>query len=396
MRGWGVSPRLCLECGRYVTGSGDCYMAHSKRSGGGLADLESWYVEKSVADPLARTARSLHDKTLCVMGGCGQVGSHVLTKLYELGQAPESLCVNDNLSLGKPANLPASLRHLVDTRTHREFVAVPPSAPDVLIFVGGRSSAPHFSGLDDVLEEIECWKAVLEWCVSEGVRLIFASTSSLAKVRPSVESQRAWPGSLYELTKLMMEEMAIQQALCDGLKVQVCRFFSVYGVTEQHKGNFGNLYTQILWHAREGVPFEVWGQDGVFSPGEQTRDTIFAAEVARAVLFLLSLPAPEPSLADVSTLTYNVGQGRPVSVNEMVDQVGALVVERPGIVHAQVPAHVKNYVVHTWGDPGRLVGAGFEPLFTDHVANLRFIDRALSDMDWYWSVVDRVRARLSQ
>ena len=53
---------------------------------------------------------------------------------------------------------------------------------------------------------------------------------------------------------------------------------------------------------------------------------------------------------------------------------------------------MKNYVVHTWGDPSRLVGAGFEPLFTDHVANLRFIDRALGDMEWYWSVVERVRA----
>lgn len=370
-------------------------MAHSKQVSGELAELESWYVDRSVADPLVRTAGDLRDKTICVMGGCGQVGSHVLTKLYELGHAPESLYVNDNLALGKPDNLPVPLRSVVDRRAHREFIAAPPPAPDVLIFVGGRSSAPHFSGLDDVLEEIECWKAILEWCVENGVRLIFASTSSLAKTRPSIETQRAWPGSLYELTKLMMEEMAIQQALCDGLKVQICRFFSVYGVTEQHKGNFGNLYTQILWHAREGVPFEVWGQEGVFGPGEQTRDTIFAAEVARAVLFLLSLPAPEPRLDDVHALTYNVGQGRPVSVNEMVDQVGALVGERPEIVHVQVPPHVKNYVVHTWGDPGRLVGAGFEPLFTDHVANLRFIDGALGDMDWYWSVVERVRARLA-
>ena len=368
-------------------------MALSKRSSGGLAQLESWYVDMCVTDPLVGAASGLRDKTICVMGGCGQVGSHVLTKLYELGQASESLYVNDNLSLGKPDNLPAPLRPLVDSRAHREFVAAPPPAPDVLIFVGGRSSAPHFRGLDDVLEEIECWKAVLEWCTENGVRLIFASTSSLAKTRPSVETQRAWPGSLYELTKLMMEEMAIQQALCDGLKVQICRFFSVYGVTEQHKGNFGNLYTQILWHARRGVPFEVWGQDGVFAPGEQTRDTIFAAEVARAVLFLLSLPAPEPCLDDVSALTYNVGQGRPVSVSEMVDQVGALLGERPAIVHGRVPPDVKNYVVHTWGDPGRLVGAGFESRFTDHVANLRFIDAALGDMEWYWSAVERVRAR---
>ena len=86
----------------------------------------------------------------------------------------------------------------------------------------------------------------------------------------------------------------------------------------------------------------------------------------------------------MSALTYNIGQGRPVSVNEMVEQVAALLGERPNIVRTQVPPHVKNYVVHTWGDPGRLLDAGFRPLFTDHVANLRFIDAALSDMEWYW------------
>ena len=260
-----------------------------------------------------RRARGLRDASVCVMGGCGQVGSHVLAKLYELGQPPDSLLVNDSLSLGETANLPAPLRPLVDARPHREFAAAPPTpAPDVLVFVGGRSSAPHFGGLDDVLEEIECWKAILEWCVAEDVRLIFASTSSLGKVRPSVESQRAWPGSLYELTKLMMEEMAIQQALCDGLKVQICRFFSVYGVTERHKGDFGNLYTQILWHARAGVPFEVWGQDGVFGAGEQTRDTIFAAEGSArdTVSAVLARAGAEPGRRVRAHLQHRTGPPR--------------------------------------------------------------------------------------
>ena len=284
----------------------------------------------------------------------------------------------------------------MDTRSHLEFVKALPRAPDILIFVGGRSSAPHFGSLADVMEEIECWRAILEWCAGAGIRLIFASTSSLGKLRPSVETQRAWPGSLYELTKLMMEEMAIQQALCEGLQVQICRFFSVYGVTEQHKGNFGNLYTQILWHAREGVPFELWGQEGVFNPGEQTRDTIFATEVARAILFLLSLPVPKPTLGDVSSLTYNVGQGQPVSVNKMIEQIEALLQARPQIVRTEVPTEVKNYVVHTWGDPSRLIQAGFAPVFTDHVANLRFINCALTDMDWYWSVVEQIRSTLSR
>ena len=355
-------------------------------------NVADWYIEKSLNDPLLPAARALRDKKVCVMGGCGQVGSHTITKFYELGLPIANLHINDDLSLGRRENLPGPLRGQVDTRSHLEFARDPRCEPDIVIFLGGRSSAPHFTSLADVAEETETWRAVLEWCVDKKIRLVLASTSSLCKVRPSVETQRVWPGSLYELAKLAMEEMAIQQALSEGLAVQVCRFFSVYGVTEQHKGNFGNLYTQILWHAREGVPFEVWGQEGVFGPGEQTRDTIFAAEVARAVLFLLTLADPTPVLDDISSLVYNVGQGEPVSVTQMIEQVSVLLGQRPQIVEAEVPSDVKNYVAHTWGDPQKLVQAGFRPMFTDHVANLRFIDKALTDMGSYWSAVEALRS----
>ena len=359
-------------------------------------DPADWYMEKSINDPLVTAAQGLMGKKICIIGGCGQIGSHAITKLYELGLPIANFQINDNLSLGRIENLPGLLRDAVDTRSHLEFARDPRCQPDIVIFVGGRSSAPHFRSLADVVEETETWRAILEWCVAEGIRLILASTSSLCKARPSVETQRVWPGSFYELAKLMMEEMAVQQALSEELAVQICRFFSVYGVTEQHKGNFGNLYTQILWHATEGVPFEVWGRKGEFEPGEQTRDTIFAAEVARAVLYLLTLPDPEPTVEDISALTYNIGQGQPVSVNQMIEQVSAVLDQAPRIIESEVPSEVKNYVVHTWGNPDKLIQAGFKATFTDHVANIRFIDWASTDLGRYWSAVEKIRSSSGQ
>lgn len=351
------------------------------------------FVERSAGDPLRARFDGLKGRTVCILGGCGQVGSHLATKLYELGWPPENLWINDNLSLGRRENLPPPLRDRVDPRPHLEFAQNPGLDADVVVFVGGRSSAPHFKTFADVLDEVSAWRAVVEWCTAAGSRLLLASTSSLCKTRPSVETQPVWAGSYYELTKLMMEEMAITAALLHGLNVRVARLFSVYGVAEQHKGSFGNLYTQLLRHARSGERFELWGQAGRFKPGEQTRDTIFAADVARALLFLLALPAPRPTLGDVSDLVYNVGQGRPVTVLEMIDRVAARVGRRPVIDEAEVPRGVKNYVVHTWGDPAKLLGAGFIPLFADHVENLSLIDVAMSDMDAYWHAVDRIRER---
>lgn len=354
-------------------------------------DIGDRYIKKTLADTLLPKIQELRNKILCVMGGCGQIGSHIITKLYEFDFHIDNIFINDNLSLGKRENLPEPLRDRVNILSHPEFIKNPNCTPDIVIFVGGRSSAPHFSNLDDVMQEITAFKSILEWCVKHDIRLIFASTSSLCKERPSVETKKVWPGSLYELTKLVMEEMAIQQALCEDLSVQICRFFSVYGVTEQHKGNFGNLYTQLLWHAREEVPFELWGEEGVFKHGEQTRDTIFADEVARAVLFLLTLPVPKPRLDDISTITYNVGQGKPVSVLEMIQQVSALG-KVPQIIKKSVPQDVKNYVVHTWGNPEKLYQAGFVPLYDSHEENLRFINQALDNIEWYWEMVEQIRS----
>jgi len=357
-------------------------------------DIQNWYIHKTIEDPHQSDFQTLKTQKICVMGGCGQVGSHLITKLYEFGYPIEQLSINDDLRLGKRENLPASLRHQVDTRSHKDYALTPAVHPDILIFVGGRSSVPHFHNLADLLDEIETWKVVLEWCVTENIRLIFASTSSLCKKRPSLENQRVWPGSLYEAAKLMMENMAIQQALCENLAVQICRFFSIYGVTEQHKGNFGNLFTQILWHSLEQTPFELWGQQGLFAPGEQTRDTIFAAEVSRALLYLLTLPTPQPQIDNISDLVYNIGQGQPTTIRHMIGQIEALLPpdRQPIIVESPVPEDIQNYVVHTWGNPQKLLGTAFQPLFTEHSENLKFITYALlSKMNWYWTIVEHIR-----
>ena len=65
---------------------------------------------------------------------------------------------------------------------------------------------------------------------------------------------------------------------------------------------------------------------------------------------------------------------------------------QPIIVETEIPAYIKNYVIHTWGNPQELLRTGFKPIFTDHTMNLKFIIQALcSKMEWYWSVVEEIR-----
>ena len=353
-----------------------------------------WYRDRVAQDPLNASFQRLRHQTICIMGAAGQVGSHFLAKCYELGFDPAFIDLNDNLSLGTVENLPPSFQHRLDLRSHREYANNPPRHPDTLVFVGGRSSAPHFQSLADVLDEIKTWEEILNWCCQENIRLIFASTSSLCKQRPSIESQMVWPGSLYELCKLMMENMAIQQALEANLQLQICRFFSVYGVTESHKGEFGNLYTQLLWHAIDQTPFELWGQRDRFEPGEQTRDIIFAPDVVRALLHLLTLPAPEPKLDDISDLIFNIGHGEPLTVNAMIEHVKAVLPERlwPILKTSEVPSNLLNYVADTWGNPQKLLRTGYKALFPNNIENLSYIYASLkTDRSDYWKLLETMR-----
>lgn len=354
--------------------------------------LSKWYINESLKDPLMLQSHALIKKRICIMGACGQMGSHIVTKLYELGLPSSSLMLNDCLSLGSASNLPRILRESVNSQSHKQYVETTEHTPDILLFLGGRSSASHFSSVQDVIEEIVSWGSILEWCSSHNIRLVLASTSSLCKARPSLENEPVWPGSLYELAKLTMENMAIEYSLTRNLKVQICRLFSVYGITEKHKGKLGNLYTQLLWHAKDDTNFEVWGRKGEFEPGEQTRDTIFATEAARAVLHLLTIPTPQPSIGDISSVIYNIGQGRPVALNEMVKQVSNLLGKEIKISYKEVPEDYKNYVVHTWGSPAKLLETGFQPIFINHTQNLRFINYSLDNIDEYWSTVEKIRA----
>ena len=62
--------------------------------------LSKWYINESLKDPLMLQSHALIKKRICIMGACGQMGSHIVTKLYELGLPSSSLMLNDCLSLG--------------------------------------------------------------------------------------------------------------------------------------------------------------------------------------------------------------------------------------------------------------------------------------------------------
>jgi len=98
------------------------------------------------------------------------------------------------------------------------------------------------------------------------------------------------------------------------------RLFNVFGPRARTSGTYGAVFGVFLAQLLAGKPLTVVGD------GEQTRDFTFVADVVDALL--------EVAASDKIDEIYNVGSGRPVSVNELVRLLGSpptvAVPKRPG------------------------------------------------------------------
>jgi UDP-glucose 4-epimerase len=191
----------------------------------------------------------------------------------------------------------------------------------------------HFAGIGDIVPSIERpleylsanvqgTAAVLEAARAARVqKLVYAASSScygLATV-PTGEDHPVAPQYPYALSKLQGEETAFHWHKVYGLPVNSLRIFNAYGTRSRTTGAYGAVFGVFLRQKLAGAPFTVVGD------GSQTRDFVYASDVARAFL----AAAETPLVGEV----FNVGAGQPRSVNRLVELLGGDVTyipKRPG------------------------------------------------------------------
>jgi UDP-glucose 4-epimerase len=108
------------------------------------------------------------------------------------------------------------------------------------------------------------------------------------------------------------------------------RFFSVYGERERHKGRYANVITQFLWQMKRGEPPIIYGN------GTQTRDYIYAEDVARCCILAMEKKANG---------VFNVGTGKAYSFNQVIEILNRIL--GTDIRPIYVPNPIPNYVTHT-------------------------------------------------
>jgi UDP-glucose 4-epimerase len=258
----------------------------------------------------------MSERNVLVTGGAGFIGSWVGRRFAGAGFEVRVL---DDLSTGSAANLaPGAKLVRADVR---EAAAVDAA-------VAGCSAVVHLAAFTSVPESFErhadCFRTnvlgtanVVRACVRHRVhKLVFASSSAVYGELPDAPKREAecpQPSSPYGVSKLEGEHLLATAGELDGLASAALRFFNVYGPRQAADSDYAAAVPIFLERALRGEPLTVYGD------GLQTRDFVFAADVADAVFLAATGPA---------TGVMNVGTGEGLGILRLADAVVALVGSR--------------------------------------------------------------------
>jgi UDP-glucose 4-epimerase len=313
------------------------------------------------------TFRSDGRGAVLVVGGAGYIGSHAAKALAKAGRR---VVVYDNLSNGhrnavRWGTLVEGELHdealLARTIAEHHVVSVMHFAAWLLVGESVNDPAGYYHN------NVEGTLALLRTMAAEKVQhLVFSSTAAVfgnPLRTPIDEEHPTAPINPYGETKLAVERALPHFERAYGLRAVVLRYFNAAGadpdgeIGEDHAPET-HLVPRAIEAACGGRPLYVFGDDYPTPDGTCLRDYIHVSDLASA--HLLALEHLEQGGA---SKTYNLGNGRPFSVR---DVIGA--VERAcGRPVNQVAAPRRE------GDPAVLFASsqriqdelGWRPRFTD-------------------------------
>lgn len=257
-------------------------------------------------------------KRILVTGGAGFIGSELVTQLAAAGHR---VIVVDNLVNGKRANL----AHLADVDV--ELVEVDIRQREVIArLVQGVEIIYHLAclgvrhSLHDPFENHDVNATgtliLLDLARRADVpRFVYVSSSEVygtARWVPMTEEHPTYPMTVYGGGKLAGE--CYTRAFWESYRYPtvVVRPFNSFGPRSHHEGDSGEVIPKFMLRAMAGLPMVIFGD------GTQTRDFTYVSDTARGIMLAGMVDAAIGG-------TFNLGQGREISINELARTVATVV-----------------------------------------------------------------------
>ncbi len=279
--------------------------------------------------------------TVLVTGGAGYIGSHMVLRLADAGQA---VVVLDNLTTGFDWAIDHRATFVEGNAGDMELVGK-------LIAAHGITEIVHFAGSIVVPESVSdplkyyanntaTSRNLIEAAVRGGVKhFIFSSTAAVygnAGLEPVAETSQLMPESPYGRSKLMTELMLADVAAAHPLTYGVLRYFNVAGADPRKRsGQSSPTATHLIKVASQAAlgqrpSMGIFGTDFPTPDGTGVRDYIHVSDLVEAHALLLDYLRKGGA-----SVTMNCGYGRGFSVRDVVRTVKAVsgvdfkVVEEP-------------------------------------------------------------------
>jgi len=273
-----------------------------------------------------------------VTGGAGFIGSHLVEKLL-IDKKIKKVLVIDNLLDGTKKNL----TYCVKNKKLKILKLDICNYKKILKHFKGIKIVYHLAAMSDIvpsiIEPIKYLNTnimgtlnVLEAMRKNNVKkIIYAASSScygIPKKYPTSEEDVINPRYPYAFSKNIAEQLINHWSSVYKINYISLRLFNVYGTRSRTTGAYGAAIGVFLKQKISKKPFTIVGD------GNQMRDFVNVKDIVRA--FILA------GKSNKKNKIYNVGTGKPKTVNQLVKYIGGKKIripKRPGepyITHANI------------------------------------------------------------
>lgn len=273
--------------------------------------------------------------TVLVTGGAGFIGSHVAEAFLAAGW---QVTILDDLSSGRRENIPSGATFVEGDITSADAARlVRDGRFGVLCHLAAQIDVrrsvtdPVFDATRNILGTLNLLEAVRT--SGNETRVVFSSTGGALygdfDPPPSHELLGKDPEAPYGIAKLSVEYYLAYYGRVHGIDTVALRYGNVYGPRQDPHGEAGvvAIFCNRLLDGRALT---------VFGSGEQTRDYVYAGDVARANL--AAATAALPARGRVDARAFNIGTGVETSVNTLASTLRSIAgVDQP-IEHAPARA----------------------------------------------------------
>ena len=267
---------------------------------------------------------------ICVTGGAGFIGHHVVRVLQQGGH---EVMVVDNLSMGTAENIPGVPLVVADILDDGLDQILKDFQTEAVLHLAAkvsiRGSVENFAA--DARENFLGTACVLEAAAKANIRrFVMASSMAIYSDSPTAQPiDEDWPKqplSPYGISKLAAEQLVHLAGRQSGMETLALRFFNTFGLGQTLTPYVGVITIFIDRIASGQAPT-------IFGDGRQCRDFVYVGDISNACRLAMESSA--------SGLSINIGSGKGTTVND----VAQLLLDRNLATHLYFTRELKPRVM---------------------------------------------------